>query len=217
MGKRMKSRVPKVFLPLAGKPVLAHTLKPFEQSAAIREIIIVVPAGYEMRCWKEVVERYGCRKVTAIIHGGKERQDSVCAALRLVSPRTGLVAIHDGARPLVDAGTISRCLRTARRMGAAVAAMPVKDTIKRVRGATIYATLDRKELWAMQTPQVFSYPLIIRAYRQARHRRVKATDDAFLAERLRHPVQVVEGSYANLKITTPEDLVAAETFLRRRS
>jgi 2-C-methyl-D-erythritol 4-phosphate cytidylyltransferase len=215
-GKRMKTRMPKVFLPLAGKPILAHTLKPFEQSSVIREIIVVVPAGYAVRCWKEIVEKYGFRKVSAVIHGGKERQDSVAAALKLVTPQTELVAIHDGARPLVQARTIQLSLEAAQRIGAAVVAVRVKDTIKQVSGTTIRATLDRNELWAMQTPQVFRYPLILKAYQQIPQRAVAATDDASLVEKLGHAVTVVEGDYENIKVTTPDDLVVAATLLHRR-
>jgi 2-C-methyl-D-erythritol 4-phosphate cytidylyltransferase len=216
LGKRMQHRLPKVFLPLGRRPLLAHTLAPFEQCPLVREIMIVVPRGYEVRCWREIVEQYSCRKVSAVIHGGRERQDSVYAALKLLPPTTGLVAIHDGARPLVTTVIIARSIRVACRYGAAVTAMPVKDTIKQVKGGRIAATLRRSELWAMQTPQVFRYPLVRRAYDQARRRRVTATDDAFLVEQTGQAVAVVEGSYENIKVTTPEDLAMAETLLRWR-
>lgn len=217
MGKRMKNKMPKAFLPLLKKPILAHTLQPFEKSPFIHEIIVVVPKGFEGFCRKQIIDKYGFRKVVAVITGGKERQDSVYAAIQQVDPDTNLVAIHDGARPLVTEEIIRKAFRQCRKHAAVVVAVPVKDTVKKVTHQIVRATLNRSELWAMQTPQVFAYDLIFKAYQKADKDGFYATDDALLVERMGKKVHVVEGSYRNIKITTPEDLTMAESLLQRRT
>jgi 2-C-methyl-D-erythritol 4-phosphate cytidylyltransferase len=216
LGKRMKSKTPKAFLTLLKKPVLAYTVAPFEKSPLVNEIIIVVPRGYEKYCRRQIVNKFKFRKVVAIVTGGKERQDSVRAAIEQIDPDTDLVAIHDGARPLVTAEIIQRGWEKCKKEKAVVIAVPVKDTIKRAAHHIIRDTLDRGELWAMQTPQFFDYDLIFKAYQKADRDGFYATDDALLVERLGKKVHVVEGSYRNIKITTPEDMIMAAGLLQRR-
>lgn len=215
-GKRMKNKIPKAFLSLLQKPILAQTLQPFAKCACIDEIIVVVPKGYESYCRKWVIDKYGFHKVIAIIPGGKERQDSVCAAIQQIDPDTNMVVIHDGARPLVTANIIRRGWEKCKKVKAVVTAVPVKDTIKKAWHNVVRATLPRKELWAMQTPQIFEYDLIFKAYQKAYRDRFYATDDALLVERLGQKVHIVQGSYRNIKITTPEDMIMAASLLQRR-
>lgn len=222
-GRRMHTAVAKQFLLLNGKPLLYYALKAFEDSG-IGRIVLVTGEEEIPYCRAEIVEKYALRGVTDIVAGGKERYHSVYAglcALESVFPADGIVLIHDGARPLVDAGTISRTIEGAEEFGAAVAAVPVKDTIKAADAEEFaQTTLDRSALRQMQTPQTFRYDLVKAAYDRlftdpAYEKGI--TDDAMVVETmLGHRVKLTEGSYRNLKVTTPEDLVIAEAFLRER-
>lgn len=216
-GKRMGGGTPKQFLPLKGKPVLAWTLLAFQKVSEIRSIVLVCPEGDEDFCQREIVRPYGLDKVHRILPGGQERQESVYRGLRAVDSGCGLVAIHDGARPLVTAALISRTVAEARRHGAAVVAVPVKDTVK-IAGASemISETPDRRTLWAAQTPQVFLRELALSAHRRALEEGFLGTDDSALVERLGHPVKLVIGEPENLKITAPLDLLVAEAILEKR-
>ena len=222
-GKRMHSPVAKQFLLLDGRPVLYYSLKAFEESGAKR-IILVTGENEIEYCRREIVEKYGFRKVLDIVAGGAERYHSVRNGLRVFSryfSPEDLVLIHDGARPLVEAGIISRAEEAAGRYGACTAAMPVKDTIKEADGEQFAKkTLDRSRLWQIQTPQAFSCGLICRAYEELfadPGRQAGVTDDAMVVEAMTGArVRLVEGSYENLKVTTPEDLVIAECLLKRR-
>jgi len=207
-GKRMGTSVSKSYLEILGRPLLAYTLDKFQSHSLIEEIIIVAQARDIEYCRSEIVEKYGFDKVKKIVAGGQERQDSVNLGLAALDLEADWVLIHDGARPLVDGTTISQAIQAAFSKAAAVVGVPVKDTIKVVdAGHTVRQTLDRQTLWAVQTPQVFRRDILEEAYRQAGLLGWTSTDDASLVERLGVQVQMVRGSYKNIKITTPEDLL----------
>jgi 2-C-methyl-D-erythritol 4-phosphate cytidylyltransferase len=215
-GSRMRTDVSKQYLPLAGKPVLVHTLEIFQRMAEVGFVALVVGAGEGAHC-RQLAEQYGLSKVKAIVTGGAERQTSVYKGLKALPGNTEWVLVHDGVRPFVTPGEVLACWRAAREKGAAVLAVPAKETIKVVDADNrITSTPDRKSLWAMHTPQAFRLPDLMRAHEQAAAEGFLGTDDAMLAERAGLPVYVVEGSYGNIKITTPEDLEWAEWRLRNR-
>jgi len=207
---RRMGGIDKVFADLNGEPLLARILTVFQNCHSIDEIVIVL-ARKNLGQGRKMVKDCGWPKVTAICAGGPRRQDSVREGLGRLTD-CDWVIIHDGARPCIDAGLIERGLRAARESGAAVAGVPVKDTIKIVsRHRFIQQTPARQSLWAAQTPQIFRYSLISEAYRQID---ANVTDDASLVEQLGHKVEVYMGSYQNIKVTTPEDLAIASLFLR---
>lgn len=214
-GKRMQSAVRKQYLMIEGKPVLYYALNAFEQSK-ISDIILVVGAGEIEYCRKEILEKYGIQKVKAIVEGGKERYHSVYEGLKAASG-TDYVLIHDGARPFVTQEIIQRSMEAATQYGACVVGMPVKDTIK-IIGEDGFAetTPERSRLWQIQTPQTFSYPLILDAYEKVLMQDdTSITDDAMVLERASgQKVKVIEGSYQNIKITTSEDIFLAEAYLK---
>lgn len=216
-GNRMGNQVNKQFLCLAGLPILVHTLKVLEDHPRINGIILVCREEEQEFCHTEIVERYLLKKVLKIVAGGKERQHSVFNGIKALPPTTGLVFIHDGARPFLDHGIIDEALAEATIVGAAVAAVPVKDTIKQAGpDGMVIATPDRSQLWQIQTPQVFNFNLILTAHRQADTDGFLGTDDASLVEYIGHKVKLVPGTYENIKITTPEDLLIGEAILRGR-
>ena len=202
-GKRMGR--PKQFLPLAGKAVVEWTIEVFRKIKVVGQIVLAVP--------EDDLERAKNLGVT-VVAGGEERGDSVKNGLKAVAPDTDIVMIHDGARPLITPDIIEKAISEAKEYGAAVVGVPVKDTIKRVGDDLIIKdTVDRQALWSAQTPQVFKYEIITRAYAK----KGSATDDAKLVEDLGIKVKMVMGSYENIKITTPEDLIVAEAILRSRN
>jgi len=212
-GKRMNAGISKQFLAIKGRPILYYTLSTFEFVDRIQEIILVVGKADLQYAREEIVNRYRFRKVK-IAEGGNERQDSVYNGLRGLSPQTDIVVIHDGVRPFIAKAIIEKSIEAAREHKAVGVAVPVKDTIKVVgEGNIIKNTPDRKTLWAMQTPQSFDYGLICQAHERARREGYYGTDDTVLVERMGLPVTVVEGAYENIKITTPEDIVIAETLV----
>ena len=214
-GSRMKSDVPKQYLILNGKPLLYYALRAFEDSF-VDEIVLVTGAGQESYCQKEIVEKYGFQKVTHVIAGGKERYDSVYRGICALDG-ADYVYIHDGARPFIDDALLLRAKENVEQYHACAAGMPSKDTIKIVdKDGFVADTPQRKYTWMIQTPQVFDYLLIRDAYEQLYQHmpEVQITDDAMVVETmLQTPVKLYEGSYNNIKITTPEDLVIAESFL----
>lgn len=223
-GTRMGSNIRKQYMQLAGKPVLFYSLKAFEESKA-DEIVLVVSANDVDYCRSEIVEKFGFQKVRHIVEGGKERYHSVARGLESVSD-CDYVLIHDGARPLVTAQIIERAILCVRQYKACVAGMPVKDTIKLAdREGNIASTPERSLTWLVQTPQAFSCALIREAYESMIRREqelieagIVITDDAMVVETLTgHKVRLIEGSYENIKITTPEDIFLAEALLRRRT
>lgn len=219
-GKRIESRlwrdegkIPKQFLMLKDKPILAHTIDKFERCELIDEIILVVPEDYSNYCSQTIVDKYGFNKVRKVIPGGKERQDSVWSGLKACPNNTSIVVIHDGVRPLIPIDKISESIKICQEKNAVVLAVPVKETVKRVEHDSIITTLDRSKLWLTQTPQTFEFKLILDAYEKAKENSFTGTDDSVLVERLGYEVTILEGSYKNIKITTAEDLTIAEKFL----
>jgi 2-C-methyl-D-erythritol 4-phosphate cytidylyltransferase len=199
---------------LGSKLLLAHSVCTFEQSPLVDDIVLVLTADV-LAEGAQLCEQEGWRKVSALVPGGARRRDSVQAGLEALAPAPDYVLIHDGARPFVTPSLIEQGLAAARQHGAAIAAVPVKDTIKRAGpDGLVIETPDRSTLWAVQTPQVFAYDLILSAHRSI-DPAWDATDDAALIERRGQPVALFMGSYDNLKITTPGDLLLAEITLKR--
>jgi 2-C-methyl-D-erythritol 4-phosphate cytidylyltransferase len=216
IGARMKNDTPKPYLALAGKPILAHTLALFEKIKDIREVTLVVHPEELAYCQEKVISPYGFKKVLRLVPGGKERQDSVYNALKALKNEDELeiVLVHDGVRPFVTPEQVCRVINAARSHGAAVLGLPAQDTLKIVSAAgEIRQTLERKDVWQIQTPQAFQAPLLRRAFVEAYSRNFYGTDEASLVEALHQPVVVVPGSPLNLKITTPDDLALAEAIL----
>ncbi len=226
-GKRMKSDVAKQYMMLKDKPVLWYALNAFEQSDLVDEVILTVGEGEIDYCRENIVKAYGFSKVSAVMEGGAERYLSVWKALCYLREHSflqeeGYVFIHDGARPFVTQKIIRDTFEAAKKYGACVAGMPVKDTIK-IADEEGFArqTPNRRTVWAVQTPQVFERELILGAYEQIMERLdsykrmgVQITDDAMVVETVTsHKVKLVEASYENMKITTPEDMIVAESFL----
>ncbi len=215
-GLRMGKNINKQYLPLSGKPLLAHTLCACIDSQFFSAIVVVVTPGEEELFRRDVLLPWLPQDKITIVTGGKERQDSVYNGLRALSAETDLVCIHDGARPLVRTSLFGSCLCMAEQHGAAITAVPVKDTIKIVADNQVMSTPPRETLWAVQTPQAFRFNLLLSVYRRALSENYYATDDAALLEHYRYTVRVVPGDYENIKVTTAEDLVVAETLLRGR-
>jgi 2-C-methyl-D-erythritol 4-phosphate cytidylyltransferase len=208
---RRMGGVDKVFAPLGGKPVLARVLDSFNSCPSIDQIVVVVSEKNLARCRKLIAEEEWSKPIE-VCAGGKRRQDSVAAGLGKLKGCEWVV-IHDCARPLVTRDLIERGLREARETGAAVAAVPVTDTIKTTDDAKIVLeTPARQNLWAVQTPQVFRFDIIVRAYEQTKG---EVTDDASLVERLGYRVKLYPGTYDNIKITNPDDLALAEVLLQK--
>lgn len=224
-GKRMGTTLAKQYLLIREKPVLYYSLEVFEKTELIDEIILVVGKGQIPYCRQEIVEKYQFQKVKAVVEGGAERYHSVWAALHVLEQekmKDGYIFIHDGARPFINEEILGRAYEEVQRSRACVVGMPVKDTIKIAdESGCIGMTPKRSLVWQIQTPQVFSADLIIPAYRELiEHEKelleqgIQITDDAMVVENVcRCPVRLVEGSYENIKITTPEDLKIAEIFL----
>jgi len=199
----------KLFTEIGGRPLLAYAIAAFEECDSIDRIVVVM-ASLNLKRGREVVERFGYSKASALVKGGERRQDSVRAGLEALGG-CDYVTVHDGARPLVTAELIERGLAAARETGAAAPAVPLTDTVKEA-GADGLAvrTLDRSRLWAVQTPQVFRYDLLMRAHREITG---EVTDDAAMVEALREPVRLFEGDRRNLKVTTADDLEVVEALL----
>ncbi len=218
VGRRMGGDIPKQFLPLAGVPVLVHTLRAFQRSPLIDEIFLVVPEGDIQVVRKDIVEEHGLSKVTSVLAGGAERQDSVANALTLVRDDHGIVLVHDAVRPFVTGDLIRQVAAAAEEHGAAAVGLPVRDTVKRVSAAgVVEKTLDRKGLWLTQTPQAFQRQVLCAAYEKAAQDGFSGTDDASLVERMGVSVWMIPGDHDNIKMTTPEDLELGAIIIRRFS
>ena len=205
----------KQYLPLGGKPILAHTLLAFQECPSIEEIVLAVREEEIDYCRLAIVKKFGLRKVKEIVSGGERRQDSVYNALKKVRKDCHIILVHDSVRPFVTGETIRRTIQEAGVHKAVATAIPVTDTIKEGNGqGFVEKTLHRERLWSIQTPQGFESNLIKEAYSRAYEENFQGTDDASLVERMGHPVKVIEGSHENIKITTPEDLIIAEAILR---
>jgi 2-C-methyl-D-erythritol 4-phosphate cytidylyltransferase len=217
LGRRMGASVHKQYLSLQGRPVLAHTLSIFEHHPRIDRIYIIAPADQIDYCRDDIVTPGGFRKVSGILAGGAERQDSVrLGLLGCGAEADDIVLIHDGVRPLFDGNCLDRVLRVIETQGSCVVGVPVKDTIKVVQNGCAVETPERGKLWAAQTPQGFRYQKILAAHLAAERQGYYGTDDASLLEWQGEVVPVVEGDYRNIKITTPEDLQIAEVFLNSK-
>ena len=214
-GKRMHTKIQKQFLEIKGYPVLYYSLRCFQDSPLIEDIILVTGEESVLYCQKEIVDKYGFTKVTKVIPGGKERYDSVYQGL-LACENSDYVLIHDGARPFITEEILERGLTGAEETGACAVGMPSKDTVKIADvSGYIAETPDRSKVWMIQTPQIFQYALIRNAHESIRTREMSnVTDDAMVVEQETGiKVRLAEGSYQNIKITTPEDLGVAELFL----
>ncbi|MCX7747851.1 MAG: 2-C-methyl-D-erythritol 4-phosphate cytidylyltransferase [Clostridia bacterium] len=215
-GTRMNMDINKQYIEVQGIPVLARTIKVFEELECIDEIILVVNTQDIIYCSKDIVELYDLNKVTNIVAGGSERQNSVYNGLMEVKKSCDIVLIHDGARPFVDKRSVEESIQMAQEFGASCVAVKVKDTIKMSDDkGFVKATVDRSRLWAIQTPQAFKYEVIIEAHKKAIEDSFLGTDDAMLVERLGYRLKIAEGSYNNIKITTKEDLLLAELICKQ--
>lgn len=213
-GVRTGLKTPKSFIPLAGAPLLARTIDVFHGHKQVGLIQPVLPRTQLSAFRKRFIDAYGWEKCRPAVAGGRERQDSVFLGLKALPEGVEFVIVHDAARPLVTAALISRVLLAARRHGAALAAIPLQDTVKKsTRLSLVEKTVDRRGLWIAQTPQAFRTGLLREAHSRAAARGFRATDDASLVEKLGHPVYMVTGSSLNLKVTTREDLLLARTLL----
>lgn len=207
----------KPYLELLDRPILAHTIGVFDRSTVVDTIFVIVDETDFDACRSVVIEPYGFQKVGGLVPGGGTRQDSVFNGLKALPHDTEFVIVHDGVRPFVTDEIIFTCLEAAADCGAAVTAVPVKDTIKITdRDEFVVDTPDRSQLWAVQTPQVFRRDVLIEAHQHARREQIQLTDDAALVEQLGLKVKCVMGSYSNLKITTPEDLTVAKALINNR-
>jgi 2-C-methyl-D-erythritol 4-phosphate cytidylyltransferase len=215
LGTRFSPGANKPFHLLLGKPAIVWSLEVLSALHEIKEIIPVLKES-DLETGVEIFERYNLSKVRRIAPGGKERQDSVYNGLKLVKGDADKVLIHDGARPLVDAVMVRKVLEALPGFDGVIAGVPIKDTIKEVQDHMVKRTLRRETLWAVQTPQVFLYAALVKAYEAAMEAGFYSTDDAALLERSGGRVRVVMGSYANIKVTTPEDISLVEELLRER-
>jgi 2-C-methyl-D-erythritol 4-phosphate cytidylyltransferase len=211
-GRRMGAGQNKLLLKVAGAPIIVHTLRVFESDSDCNRIILAVKPE-EREEFERLVKEAGFKKIGAYVQGGGERQDSVREGLS-ATDGDGVVVIHDGARPFVTADLIKRVVQTAETWGAAIAAVPVKDTIKKVIGDQVKETVNRESLWAAQTPQAFRRDLIIRAHQWALENKLTVTDDASLVEAMGEAVRIVQGDDRNIKITTRNDLLMAEFIIK---
>ena len=217
MGKRMGKAVAKQFLPLGDKPMLAHTLLAFQRSSEIDEIIPILSEEDMEACLRDVIEAFHLTKVKTLVVGGKERQDSVYNGIRKLEKDAAVILVHDGVRPFVTHDMIRECVEAARKGECVAVGVPLKDTIKQVdEKGIVCQTLERSRLWAIQTPQAFPVKVLRKAYDESQKNNMYGTDDATLVERAGNKVRVLMGSYENIKITTPEDLILAEEILKRR-
>ncbi len=214
-GKRFGGSTLKQFVEISGKAILRLALEKFETSAAIAEIVLVVPSAETARADVLCRNEWNIRKLTQVVAGGPERHNSVWTGLQALSEDIDLVAIHDGVRPFISLDTIRMAVEQAEKHGAVAVGVTPKDTIKVVSNGVIKRTLERNSLIAIQTPQVFRKDLILRAYRRAMSDGFFSTDDAALVERLGQAVYIVPGDYRNIKITSPDDLVMAEALLKQ--
>ncbi len=215
-GRRMGRPKPKQFLDLAGRPLFSWALLPFEAHPDVAAIVVVLPAGDVASWTRSLTEEFGFSKIVAVVPGGERRQDSVRSGLEMARsracPECRLVAIHDGARPLLSIELLGRCLTAARKYGAAVPVLDLSDTLIRIGSDGAWAdTIDRSELRRVQTPQIFATDLLREAHDTAGEEEV--TDDAQLVAALGHPVALVPGDELNLKVTGPEDLARAERLM----
>jgi 2-C-methyl-D-erythritol 4-phosphate cytidylyltransferase len=209
----MKSQVPKQFLPVGGQPILMYTINQFYLFSSSLSIILVLPQK-DISAWKELCLAYSFTIPLTLVAGGETRFQSVLNGLNSIAPTEGLVAIHDGVRPFVSLSTIRDSFEVAQKEGCAIAVVPLKDSIRRVTANGKSHSEDRAGFRLVQTPQTFNLPLIKQSFAMATH--THFTDDASVAEAAGFPISLIEGSYENIKITTPEDMLWAEAFVNNK-
>ncbi|UQZ60605.1 2-C-methyl-D-erythritol 4-phosphate cytidylyltransferase [Bacillus subtilis] len=215
-GKRMKAGRNKLFIELKGDPVIIHTLRVFDSHRQCDKIILVINVQ-EREHFQQLLSDYPFQTSIELVAGGDERQHSVYKGLKAVKQEK-IVLVHDGARPFIKHEQIDELIAEAEQTGAAILAVPVKDTIKRVQDLQVSETIERSSLWAVQTPQAFRLSLLMKAHAEAEHKGFLGTDDASLVEQMEGgSVRVVEGSYTNIKLTTPDDLTSAEAIMESES
>jgi len=214
-GQRMGGRVKKQFISLRGMPLLCYALKAFEEFGGIEHMYLVLDEGDFDYCKREIIQKYGIKKVVQLVPGGDRRQDSVWNGLKAMEGHCDMVIVHDGVRPFISPGILNRLMAAMKDVQAVVPAVPARDTIKRVDGrGNVLDTLQRNTLFHIQTPQGFRYEVIKEAYKRGFKEEIRGTDDAYFVERMGIQVKVVEGSYFNIKITTPEDIALAHYILQ---
>ncbi|MGE8207220.1 2-C-methyl-D-erythritol 4-phosphate cytidylyltransferase [Heyndrickxia sp. NPDC080065] len=214
-GKRMGAGKNKLLLELQEQPIILHTINVFLHDNYCKGIILVIQPDDEP-IFKVLLKNCPMKEKIKIVYGGIERQYSVYNGLLAVE-NTEIVLVHDGARPFIKLSTIHQLVNAAFEKGAAIAAVPVKDTIKKVNNFQVMETIERTSLWQVQTPQAFRFSILFNAHQQANKEKFLGTDEASLVERLEYPVHIVTGDYDNIKLTTPEDLYFAEAILKKRS
>ncbi|MEN6321458.1 MAG: 2-C-methyl-D-erythritol 4-phosphate cytidylyltransferase [Syntrophaceae bacterium] len=215
-GKRMNEKLSKQYLLLDGIPVLVHTLKKFQESQKVDEIFLIVPGDDIMFIRECIIEKYGISKVSRILAGGKERQDSVRNGIHALEKDHDIIVIHDAVRPFITEEMLLSVIHEASLVHAVTVGVPVKDTIKSVNdNGWIAETLNRNNLWLTQTPQAFKRDVIIRAHEEADKDNYYSTDDASLVERTGIAVKIIRGSYDNIKITTKDDILLAEVLINK--
>lgn len=213
-GTEGADKLPKQFIPLSGKPIIVHSIMSFESSALISEVIVVVPDRWVEYTQQEVVEKFNLSKVSKVISGGEERQKSVEKGFCSISSKPDIVVVHDGVRPFVSVALIEEVVTEAKKSGAAIAACPSTDTIKKsTPEQSIENTLPRQDIWFAQTPQAFKYEILKNAFEKASEDGYLGTDESLLVERLGKEVRLVKSSKHNIKITTPEDIELGELIL----
>ena len=218
-GTRMGLTKAKQFMDLCGKPILAVTLSHFQECSLVDRIVVAVSRGDIDYCRREIVDRYELSKVYKVIAGGKRRQDSVRKGIEAIDNSCRWVLIHDGARPLVTNGLIEKVIKAAKGFRAVISGLPVKETVKEIDSkGRVLRSIDRRDLWLIQTPQVFRWEDIHLAHQKAmKHGWEEATDDAFLIEKMGIPAKIIRGEDDNIKITTPQDLDIARFLMSKRS
>lgn len=214
-GQRMQSPTAKQFLLLGGKPILAQTIAVFEACPIVDEIFVIAPQDEMAKVQTDIIEKYHFKKVLKVVRGGRRRQQSVWNGLRAIKSDCSWVVVHDGVRPLITPQLIEAGIMEAQQTGAAIVAVPARDTVKRLAPGGKLQTLPREEIWLAQTPQIFEFSLLCQAHHKANQDKFTGTDDASLVERLGQPVSLIPGDYGNIKITTPEDLKIAETLVKK--
>ena len=213
-GKRIGGELEKQFLSLCDFPLLKHTLKVFEDCVHVDQILLVVSRERIEYCKREILNKFGFKKVLELVPGGERRQDSVYNGLKRLNE--GIVLVHDGVRPLLDPKLLIKVIRECEKYHAVIPVIRIGNTVKRVNGTFVQETMDREKIRFAQTPQCFQYSLIRKAYDRAYKEGFKATDDASLVERLGVRVKTIEGSHENIKVTTKSDLLFAESVLKGR-
>jgi len=214
-GTRMKSKINKQYIELGGMPVLARTIAAFQNCSQVDDIVVVINEDDIQFCKDNIIDRYGFSKVKTLVSGGAERQNSVYKGLCAVDDKCKIVLIHDGARPFVTKQNIEASIENARIHQACGLGVRIKDTVKISNSeGFVDSTPDRNSLWSIQTPQSFEYKIIMKAHEEAIRNNFIGTDDMVLVEKIGIPVKIIEGSYMNIKITTPEDIIIGEAILK---